>query len=304
MGIKKLIRNIRFLLKHDLSDWDYYANNLNYFWRKEASAIAESLKYEWEEDLKELYRPDIKDFEETIDEILNTDKSFARFGDGEFQIMNNQRCIFEVPDKKLSKKLKTVIKAENPDVMVGIPYMYYHSVKNKSELDKPFHRLLGGTFRKTIESFIDKNKTYYASDICPYIVSNLDNLDSYYEKIKDIWRNKDITIVCGDKVFNHIETNIFDCANSIEYLYTPTVNASEKYDEIFERIKEVKNKLIILICGPVATALAYDVACYTGGGAKLRALDLGHIAKDYDYYVNKRSRDNIKSTRKFFGAED
>ena len=120
----------------------------------------------------------------------------------------------------------------------------------------------------------------------------------YFEKIKDIWRNKDIVIVCGDGVFNNIENNIFDCASSIEYVYCPTTNAFAKYDEILSRLKQLdKSKLQILILGPTATVLAYDLH-----NLGYRVLDFGHIAKDYDAYCKKMVK-NYDNITKFFGAE-
>ena len=120
----------------------------------------------------------------------------------------------------------------------------------------------------------------------------------YFEKIKDIWRNKDIVIVCGDGVFNNIENNIFDCASSIEYVYCPTTNAFAKYDEILSRLKQLdKSKLQILILGPTATVLAYDLH-----NLGYRVLDFGHIAKDYDAYCKKLVK-NHANIEIFFDAD-
>lgn len=303
MGLKRLMRNLKFLMKYDLDmPEDYFVDALNNYWKKDASLMIDNLKYELEEDLKELYRPDIKTPFETVEELVNTQKSFARFGDGEFHIINNEKCVFDKPNEKLTQKLKDALLSDDPNLMIGLNYVYYHSLKTKSDVDKPISRCIYSECRKILEKYLRKDKTYYSAEITQmYIISNIDDWDAYFERVKDIWRNKDITIVCGDKVFDNIETNIFDCAKSIDYVYVPTVNASEKYDEIFEKIKKVSNKLIILICGPVATALAYDISSW--GGGTIQALDMGHIAKDYDYYVNKRSRE-IESTRVFFGPED
>ena len=124
------------------------------------------------------------------------------------------------------------------------------------------------------------------------------NFEQYFEKIKNIWKNKDIALVCGERVFNNIQNNIFDCANSIEYVYCPTTNAFAQYEEIFNRIKKVsKEKLIILILGPTATVLAFDLH-----NLGYRALDFGHIAKDYDAYCKKLDK-TYENVTKFFDAD-
>lgn len=297
MGLKKLIKNIKFLMRNDLNQKPNYLEIV----RPIASQMMDNLKYELIEDLNDVVIPEIKTPEETIDELINTTKSLARFGDGEFQIINGENCIFDKPNKKFSQKLKEILVAPPPDLMVGIPYCYYHSFKDKSETDIPIARWYYPFCRKILEKYIDKSKVYYSNEISQmYIIGNKDNYDEYFEKAKQIWKDKDITIVCGEKVFSHIETNIFDCAKSIEYIYTPTVNASEKYDGILEEIKKVNSKLILLICGPVATALAYDICNLNKG---IQAIDIGHLAKDYDYYIHRRSR-QIDSTVLFFGRKE
>ena len=297
MGIKKLIRNLKFLIKKELTDFCDIEQNIKHH----TSIMMDNLKYELKDDLNELFIPKIKTPYETIDMLLNSDKSIARFGDGELQILNGENCIFDKPNEKFSSLLKEALTNELPNLMIGIPYCYYHSLKDKSATDKPIARYMYNYCRKIFEQFLIKEKTYYAAVISQmYIIGTKDNYDNYFEKIKRLWKDKDIAIVCGDKVFSHIQTNIFDCARTIKYIYTPTVNASEKYDKILENIKNSNCKLVFLICGPVATALAYDLSKLNIG---IRAIDIGHLAKDYDYFINKKPKD-INSTKAFFGPEE
>lgn len=101
--------------------------------------------------------------------------------------------------------------------------------------------------------------------------------------------------MCGETVFNNIDYNIFDNSKSIEYIYAPSKNAFDKYEEILEKsMKHSKDKLFIIILGPTANILAYDLAV-----KGYRALDFGHIAKDYDAYIKKIER-NTKNIYKFF----
>jgi len=66
------------------------------------------------------------------------------------------------------------------------------------------------------------------------------------------------------------------------------LNAFEVYEDLLVKAKQIdKGRLIVIILGPTATVLAYDLA-------KLgyQALDFGHIAKDYDFYIKKISHDS------------
>ena len=61
------------------------------------------------------------------------------------------------------------------------------------------------------------------------------------------------------------------------------MNAFAEYDKILNQAKKIdKSKLVIIILGPTATVLAYDLA-----KQGYEAIDFGHIAKDYDFYRKK-----------------
>ena len=60
----------------------------------------------------------------------------------------------------------------------------------------------------------------------------------------------------------------------------PQENAFDRYDIILSCIKQYyQGELIILALGMTATVLAYDLA-----KEKMRALDLGHIDVEYEWY--------------------
>ncbi|MBU4465609.1 MAG: DUF1792 domain-containing protein, partial [Actinobacteria bacterium] len=54
----------------------------------------------------------------------------------------------------------------------------------------------------------------------------------------------------------------------------------------------------IAILGPTATVLAYDLH-----RAGYRALDLGHIAKSYDWWLRGRTTDGKAANDAFFAAD-
>ena len=116
-----------------------------------------------------------------------------------------------------------------------------------------------------------------------------------------MWRDNDITVIAGDRVFKNIRYNIFDCAKSIEYIYAPTIDAFNVYDEIFKKARSIdKNRLVCIILGPTATVLAYDLA-----QLGYRALDLGHIVKSYDLYCKNNKRVDLtpEERAKFFAKD-
>ena len=76
------------------------------------------------------------------------------------------------------------------------------------------------------------------------------------------------------------EYDVFDNAKSVTHQIAPSRDAFDEYDKILaEALKVDRNKMIIIILGPTATVLAYDL-----GLNGYQALDLRHIAKDYDRF--------------------
>ncbi len=239
--------------------------------------------------LKQLFKDNsnkkitVLDKKTTLYEILNSNKSFGRFGDGEFQLALGKGIPFQEKNKKLSKKLKKLLKTNDKNFMIGFNYRYIYPKKTESKIVAKF---IENFIAKKLPKFLklcSKSVTYYdASVFLTYILEH-DNCQKYFDEMKKLWENKDIVIVSGETVFDKIENNIFNCAKSIEYIKAPSVNAFNKYDEIISEVeKQDKSKLILLILGPTATVMAYDL--YLKG---YRAIDVGHIAKDYDFYIKK-----------------
>ena len=82
------------------------------------------------------------------------------------------------------------------------------------------------------------------------------------------------------EAFDSYQFNFFDTAKELVYEYVPNKHAFSVYDEILARlVKHDKYFIHILMCGPTSKVLVADL---TKEG--FRALDLGHLAKDYDWY--------------------
>ena len=216
---------------------------------------------------------------ETVDELLNGDKSICRFGDGEFDIMlNHANLPFQKYDKRLEQKLWNAWNSNDPNMLVATNSFYFRPINNYK--DDFTHAYLKKR-RHQLQQISNTNRMYYSAELSCMFKSDR-NIDhkKYFDNIKNIWRDKDIVLVHGRGIFDKLEHNIFDCAKSIETVLVPARNAFDEYDNILQKLLSLdRGKLYILICGPTATVLAFDL--YKHGR---RALDFGHIAKDYDWF--------------------
>lgn len=292
MGIKTLLKNLRYLARYNLKelkgDIQYLENHINF------------LKYELKDDIPNLYIPEILSVKESAQYILKEGKSLVRFGDGEFKIMTGDVTIFQKKNKILTKRLNEIFDSNDKNVIIGIPYFCFHSMNNVIPYDnKMSKRFLYDFCGKNIDWIINriqKNRTYI--EAC---IFSMENIKDSCEIMRDLWRDKDITIISGDRVFKDIKYNVFDCAKSIEYINAPTVDAFEKYDEILKEAKKIdKNRIVCIILGPTATVLAYDLA-----QEGYQALDLGHIVKAYDLFKASGGRNIFSDNeiQKFYGKD-
>lgn len=288
MGLIKFINNIRYLARYNLKEMHRKKDiELNY---KEFRDIIKLIPYF---DNTEIVKVNILNVEKTIDLLISTNKSMVRYGDGEFSIMDGKSIPFQIYDIKLSSKLKKIIRNNNENILVGLGNIFYKIQFNKyTDTVQDFILRYVAKEHEKLEKFIDKNKQYVSAEVTIMYQHYMEyNFEEHFNKIKKIWENKEIVIVCGETVFKNIDYNIFDNSKSIDYIYAPSKNAFDKYDELLLRtLKYDKNKLFIIILGPTANILAYDLA-----NKGYRALDLGHIAKDYDAYVKntERTKENI-----------
>lgn len=285
--IKNLIKNINHLTKYHLKT-DNPININDYL---------DNLKYEIDSLPK---KPKIKTIEETIEELIKYKKSICRFGDGEFQLMLGNNIPFQIASKKLSDKMQEVLSSNNDKIAIAIPRVLYSDLSNVIPISKNFWRLNGNNFRAIIEKYIDFQNQYYSAECTlAYIIYMKYDYELYFNKIMQIWQNADIVVIHGKCVFDNIENNIFNNAKTIDYIeLNDNKNAFNDYDKLLDSIlhKNIdKNKLIIAILGPTATVLCYDLALLG-----YQSLDLGHIVKSYDYFMNNKKAKTMNELVDFF----
>ena len=103
---------------------------------------------------------------------------------------------------------------------------------------------------------------------------------SYFDLWKQIWHNRDLLIVEGEKTRLGIGNDLFSNVKSIQRILCPNREAFSYYDQIINKILQFpKNKLILLAIGPTATILAADLA-----KSGYQAIDIGHIDIEYEWY--------------------
>ncbi len=240
-----------------------------------------SLPYElMDPDYKSFYfKPRILSKEDTIDNIVINHKSIARFGDGEFAaIVEQKRWNFQAESKELSEKLLEVLKSDDENLIIGLNPTFYMNLFDIPEDEADGVRAYMQPMVRRLHSELLKRDKIYGNALFHNISSDKD-----VSGLKKIWDERDCVFIEGIHTGMGVGNDLFDNCNSIERILGPAENAIERYEEIVdEAIKQPKNKLFLLSLGPTATALAYNLS-----KMGYQAIDIGHIDLIYEAYLRK-----------------
>lgn len=288
--LKLLLKNLKYISKSDLRKRHMFDLDIEDIFASILYYIPNA----------SILRPDVKDRKETLEILCNTEKSLARFGDGELSIICGKSIPFQEYDALLAKRMIEILKNNNDNLLVGINYWYFHPVfnPNQNKLSFDFSLFHMPKHRKNLMKFIDLSSTYCDAGFTGVRNTHNKENDVFFEKIKTIWNNRNIVLVGCREAHNKLAYNLFENANAENWIYVPNKNAFREYESILSKIKQYpKDYIIILMAGPTSKVLAYDLS-----SCGYRALDLGHIAKSYDFYV--KGTQLTVETEKDFWAPD
>ncbi|MCR2822009.1 SP_1767 family glycosyltransferase [Lederbergia panacisoli] len=241
--------------------------------------------------------PSVKSTDESLNIIINNNCSVSRFGDGEFIIMEGGGLRFQPYSMDLSIRLKEIIRSKQQNHEVFIPNIF-EDINWCTDKSKKYWTWYLNRNRYKIYKMLEKNKIYYDSLVTRLYIDHKDKSKTHerFELFKKLWDKKEIVIVEGEQSRLGIGNNLFDNAKSIKRILCPAKNAFSKYDLILEEVKKQdKSKIILISLGPTATVLAYDLAV---NGR--RAIDIGHIDIEYEWFLNK-AIDKAPVKNKFVG---
>lgn len=225
----------------------------------------------------------ILSIEETIDEIVRSNKSISRFGDGEFRlILPKENLKFQEENQSLSSRLKEVITSNLENHIVAIPESFY-SVKSFKLNVKYWWIAFINKYGNLLSQYFDKEKKYGNAFISRFYLDyqNKSKVEEIIKNLKKIWDKKDVLIIEGEFSRLGIGNDLFENTMSLDRIICPPKNAFSKYDEILEKAKKYgKDKLILIALGPTATVLSYDLA-----KEDFWAVDIGHIDIEYMWFL-------------------
>lgn len=250
----------------------------------------DNMKYELNDprrDKNEIFFPKFYEIEETVNLIVQGNRSMARFGDGEFSLMANKaRQKFQCMDEKLAKRLCEVIQLQEDGMLIGIADNYgaldCYTEQSKLEI----RHYMTEKNREEHTRFLDKDRKYHNAYISrPYALfadNKTDAPKKRFENLKRIWDKRNVIFVEGSLTRLGVGNDLFDNASQIQRIEAPPTDSFKKYDEILQTALRFakKDTLFLIALGPTAGVLAYDL--YRNG---YQAIDIGHLDLEYEWYL-------------------
>ena len=263
-------------------------------------------KYRYEltdEKFQKTWKPEILDVTTTIDNLLTSRKSLCRFGDGECTLMKGSGIGFQEYDAELAERLRQILADEQTDCYVGINRYYWYILdepeRNTNPVHYRFYTFNVPQYREFYKAHCNKNKIYVDSCLGGYMSQkSLEFCQKRFDKLKTLFTDKKLVIVAGETVFDNIQYDFFESAAEKEFVFAPRVNAFRHFNEIIEKLlKYPKDYLMVLILGPTATVLAYELS-----KRGYVSYDIGHVPKDYDAFMKRADR-SAEAISKFYAPD-
>lgn len=238
-----------------------------------------------------LYRTGIKKgavkvntIDETIDELLHTQKSIVRFGDGEITMIRGRDLAFQEVNPDISEGLKRILGYDNEELIVAIPEIFgdLRIYRKDSRYFWKDHLLFS---RKVYLECCNDKRTYGNAYISRfyYPMEDKSKCGQWIECMKQIWKDKDVVVVEGERTHNGVGNDLLDSARSVERIIGPSTQAYAKVDEIMECCREYpKDRLFLISLGIAAKFLTEKL--FNEG---YRVLDIGHLDMEYEWYLHK-----------------
>lgn len=238
--------------------------------------------------------------DETIDVLLNTEKSMVRFGDGEIVMIKGGDLMLQKASPEIAEGLAGILAYPHDDLIVTIPGIFETLSDHRRE-SRQFWRDHLLFCRKTYEKYCNPDRIYYSTFVsrCYYYAADRSGCSAQFAKIRKIWENRDIVVVEGERTHNGVGNDLLDTARSIERIICPPSNAYEAIPAILDACMVYgKDRLFLLSVGVAAKFLAVELF-----GQGYRVLDIGNLDMEYEWFV-RRSPGKMKLKKHDFVSEE
>lgn len=240
------------------------------------------ISYRWNQQKKADCKIKVMSIDETLDELLGSQKSLVRFGDGEIIMIRGKSLYFQKQSPELSRRLAEILQYKEENLMIAIPDIFdgLSQYRPGGQHFWKDHLLF---FRNVYRQYCNPDRVYgnaYVSR-CYFNYADKSRSAGWFSKIQRLWQGKEIVVVEGAGTHNGVGNHLLDSAAAVKRVLCPAENAGEKLDSILETCLELpKESLYLVSLGPAAKLLAQDL--FHSGR---RVLDIGNLDMEYEWFL-------------------
>jgi hypothetical protein len=178
--------------------------------------------------------------------MLQQGYSIARFGDGEFKMMDGAGYVREPPNKRLAAELRSVLRRPHPKCLRGIPTFDPISPKfpTWSKHLGRFTRLMKRTRGDFYSAFISR------PDSAPWIRTK-----EFAQGFMNLWGGKRVAVLC-EKNNGSLRALDYAALEMLDWVECPSHEAYARIDEFEKKLIRNDPHIVWLSCGMTATCLA------------------------------------------------
>lgn len=221
--------------------------------------------------------------DETIAELLHSEKSMVRFGDGEITVIRGKNLKLQKVNSEISEGLKRILGYEYEDLIVTIPEIFgdMSAYRRESRQFWKEHLLI---YRRIYNRYCNPDKVYYSTSFSRfyYALEDKSICDVWAAQIRQIWQDKNIVLVEGERTHNGVGNDLFSAARSVERIIGPSSNAYDRLDEILDCCRKYSKDRLFLISLGVAAKFITEKLFLEG----YRVLDIGNLDVEYEWYLH------------------
>lgn len=230
------------------------------------------------------WEPSVLSSSDTLKKIAREELSVIRFGDGELSLISGTNLGFQKYEDRLSYQLKEIIRGNYPGLLICIPNIFdrlEHLTKTGFWFE--IHHLFRYSY--LWKDLTAPNRVYGDAFITrPYLsYKNRSGAANVLKGIKNIWQNKKVVLIEGEKSRLGVGNDLFAEASSLKRILAPAENAFSKSSEIINEANKLsKDHLILVSLGPAAKIITYEL--FKSG---YRVIDIGHLDMEYEMFLRQ-----------------
>ena len=240
--------------------------------------------------------PQVASIGDTIRKIIDDRCSVSRLGDGEILLTRpDKKLKFQTGNPLLAQRLVEILASNEEGHIVCIPDTFsnlYRYIRKSRRFWRTHFFIYGSWWDRLL---VPGRKYYNAFVTRPYMdFADKENAGRWFHDMKQIWDDRNVVFIEGEKSRLGVGNDLFDNARSIRRILCPSRNAFDRIDDIRqEACKQDKDVLFLIALGPTATVLAYDLH-----KAGYQAIDAGHMDVEYEWW-RMGTRKKVKLARKY-----